>query len=161
MASGLQTISSRHGKCLIPLRLFVSVLVGVACFTLIVCKVRTDTIEAVTLLQMPIPERLAVKGIQGDLLDEGKLEIMDAGCRALESRVDMPADFVVPGGALASAHLDLARAVARRCERRLVRLYDNGDLRDERVLAWMNRLSDYLWLLARSEDASSDDSGSE
>jgi cob(I)alamin adenosyltransferase len=49
----------------------------------------------------------------------------------------------------------LARAVARRAERRLVALHAAGELRNECLLVWMNRLSDWLWLLARYEEGES------
>ena len=57
--------------------------------------------------------------------------------------------FILPGTVPASAHLDLARAVARRAERRLVGL---GDV-DEKARRWLNRLSLLLFLLARHEEA--------
>ncbi|MBN1268804.1 MAG: cob(I)yrinic acid a,c-diamide adenosyltransferase [Kiritimatiellae bacterium] len=82
---------------------------------------------------------------------DAMLKDLDAKCAALEQSVEMPADFVVPGGCLASAHLDHARAVARRCERRIVGLVRKGDIPDRGLIAWINRLSDYLWLLARAE----------
>ena len=73
----------------------------------------------------------------------------------LEALRRMPEDFVVPGSTPAAAHLDLARAVARRCERRVAALCRDGGCRNPHLPAWMNRLSDYLWLLARSEETSS------
>lgn len=63
-----------------------------------------------------------------------------------------PRDFVVPGGSPPSAWLDFARAVARRCERRLVGLSRRGDLDNPDLLKWINRLSDLLWLMARAAE---------
>ena len=79
---------------------------------------------------------------------------MDAQCQALESRIVMPTTFVLPGGTVLAAHLDVARAVARRCERNIVSLHDAGLLENPLILVWMNRLSDYLWLLAREAEGS-------
>ncbi len=76
-------------------------------------------------------------------------ETMDAWCIALESRIVLPRDFIVPGETLAAAHVDLARAVARRCERRIAALSTAGHLANPYILRWMNRLSTALWLLAR------------
>jgi cob(I)alamin adenosyltransferase len=67
----------------------------------------------------------------------------------LEKRVTMPRGFVVPGGTPAAAYIDLARTVARRCERKVVALRDEGEIDNPHLLIWFNRLSDYLWLLAR------------
>ena len=64
-------------------------------------------------------------------------------------------DFVLPGKTPAGAFLDYARAVARRCERRLVTLHRRGLLRNTWALAWINRLSDLLWLMSRAADGKS------
>lgn len=77
---------------------------------------------------------------------------LDALCARLESGAKLPVCFVVPGDDAAAAHLDLARAVARRCERRIVALSRGRRLKNPHVLAWLNRLSDALWLLARYEE---------
>jgi cob(I)alamin adenosyltransferase len=56
-----------------------------------------------------------------------------------------PKDWVIPGGAVVSAALDLARTTCRRAERRVAEL---EDLNSE-VLRYLNRLSDLCWILAR------------
>ncbi|MGH2450708.1 MAG: cob(I)yrinic acid a,c-diamide adenosyltransferase [Candidatus Limnocylindria bacterium] len=58
--------------------------------------------------------------------------------------------FVVPGEDPLSAALDLARTVVRRAERRVVALADAGAVDADHLLPWLNRLSDALFLLARS-----------
>ena len=63
----------------------------------------------------------------------------------LISRVAMPTEFVIPGANRASAALDVARTVVRRAERLLVSSPIEGSL----VHAYLNRLSDLLWALAR------------
>lgn len=59
--------------------------------------------------------------------------------------------FILYGGCESSARLDVARAVARRAERRFhkVNLHYGVDLK---AIKYMNRLSDYLYILARYED---------
>jgi cob(I)alamin adenosyltransferase len=71
---------------------------------------------------------------------------------ALESRIDelsermvMPTEFVVPGETVASAALDVARTVIRRAERVAVSV----PMGDSFVLAYLNRLSDLAWTMAR------------
>lgn len=56
--------------------------------------------------------------------------------------------WAIPGQHPPAAFLDLARTVCRRCERSLVRLHELEPL-PPHLLAYMNRLSDLLWLLAR------------
>ena len=66
-----------------------------------------------------------------------------------ENQTTIPQGFVVSGDHLASSYLDLARTVARRCERKVVTLSEQGLMKNEYLLVWLNRLSDYLYLLAR------------
>lgn len=58
--------------------------------------------------------------------------------------------FVLPGGNLISAHLQLARTIARRCERRLWTLTKIDEVPDL-ILQYINRLSDLLFVMARYE----------
>jgi cob(I)alamin adenosyltransferase len=70
----------------------------------------------------------------------------------LESLIDeigtwftAPTEFVVPGGDVVAATLDVARTVARRAERSAVSIGDDESL----AVGYLNRLSDLLWQLAR------------
>ena len=67
-------------------------------------------------------------------------------------RVDLPPKFVIPGGTELSARLDVARAAVRRAERRVSELRHDGDLADDTVLVYLNRLSDALFAMARFAD---------
>jgi cob(I)alamin adenosyltransferase len=68
-----------------------------------------------------------------------------------ESKLDPLNTFILPGGSRAAALLHLARAVCRRAERRMVFLArsESGAVSSD-VLAYMNRLSDLLFVLART-----------
>jgi cob(I)alamin adenosyltransferase len=68
----------------------------------------------------------------------------------LESRIPL-GGFVLPGRTESSARVDLARAAARRLERRVVSLSRVAPVSDV-LRRWLNRLSDYLYMLARSEE---------
>lgn len=57
--------------------------------------------------------------------------------------------FVLPGGTLASAQANVARTVARRCERRIVEMGQSGIPVAPEALRYVNRLSDYLFVLSR------------
>src|SRR5690606_36926826 len=61
------------------------------------------------------------------------------------ARTELPAEFVVPGEEPVAAFLDLARTVVRRAERHCLAVAAEGS----RALAYLNRLSDLLWILAR------------
>lgn len=58
--------------------------------------------------------------------------------------------FILPGGTLISAHLQLARTIVRRAERRLWTL-NRKDPLPEAILQFTNRLSDLLFTMARYE----------
>lgn len=58
-------------------------------------------------------------------------------------------DWAIPGEHAASAALDVARAVCRRAERRVVQLSESGAEVGADLLAYLNRLSDLLWILGR------------
>ena len=64
------------------------------------------------------------------------------------ARFDMPTDFVIPGATRVSALLDVARTVVRRAERESLAVAAEGS----HVVAYLNRLSDLLWALARWQD---------
>lgn len=85
--------------------------------------------------------------------------IDDAAALRLEAEIDRFEEelpplraFVLPGGALAAAHLHLARTVCRRAERRMVALADREPVRAQ-ALRYVNRLSDLLFVLARVANA--------
>ena len=69
----------------------------------------------------------------------------------LSARFELPAEFVVPGQEPTAALLDLARTVVRRAERSAVRIAVDGS----EALAYLNRLSDLLWTMARWQEGDS------
>lgn len=92
-----------------------------------------------------------------DRLEVGVSRVDDPMVEELETRIDelvtahpLPEEFVVTGGDRAAAAIDLARAVIRRAERLVVGMVREGLLPDEVVLRYLNRLSDYLFALARA-----------
>ena len=79
---------------------------------------------------------------------------------ALEGRIDeveaasgVPTEFVVPGGSSLAASLDVARTVVRRAERRCVSHVLAVGISDSQVVPYLNRLADFLYVLARAAEA--------
>ena len=78
-------------------------------------------------------------------------------CATIEQAIDtlqatMPPfrGFVIPGGNVLSAQSHVARTVCRRAERRIVELYNQQpQSANPAVLSYINRLSDYLFVLSR------------
>jgi cob(I)alamin adenosyltransferase len=58
-------------------------------------------------------------------------------------------DWTVPGENPAGAAYDVARTICRRAERCVVGLMESGEAVEPNVLAYLNRLSDLLWLFSR------------
>lgn len=57
--------------------------------------------------------------------------------------------FVLPGGSRPAAYAHVCRTVCRRAERCILRLCSNNIVVDEKVIAYINRLSDYFFALSR------------
>lgn len=69
--------------------------------------------------------------------------------RELQQEVPLSRQFVFPGANTVSAAVDLSRTIIRRAERRCVALKESGDLDSPAVHAYLNRLADFLFTLAR------------
>ncbi len=77
---------------------------------------------------------------------------LEAEITALEATVALPDAFVIPGGTMAAAALDVARTVLRRAERRIVSLQQQHFPVSPELLRYVNRLSDLAFMLARAEE---------
>ena len=60
-----------------------------------------------------------------------------------------PKDWVIPGGTTISAALDFARTTCRRSERQMTALMERERELNPEILRYVNRLSDFCWILAR------------
>jgi cob(I)alamin adenosyltransferase len=70
----------------------------------------------------------------------------------LETLVEQPKEFVIPGESMTGAALDVARTTIRRAERRAVALAESGGLPDSQVVPYLNRLADLMFVMARAAD---------
>lgn len=77
---------------------------------------------------------------------------LDTGVEALEARGLRFDGWATPGANPRSAALDIARTAARRAERRMGELPEKGRTIRPELRQFINRLSDYLWLLAREAE---------
>ena len=74
---------------------------------------------------------------------------LDALVQAIEAQDVSFKGWATPGATQNSAALDMARTVCRRAERRVCDLQTVGELKNEEIIIFLNRLSDLLWLFAR------------
>ena len=86
-------------------------------------------------------------------LAEADLNRLDAAVAAIEAREVSFAGWATPGANPAAATLDVARTVARRAERRLIGLHEHSRVLRPLLTAYINRLADLLWLLAREAES--------
>ena len=118
-----------------------------------------EEIEQIQSVLLHIGARLAVT--PGSPVSAELEEITEKHSKGLEGAIDridesLPAlkDFLLPGGHMSAVWAHLARTVCRRAERHVVRLSasqtgigDSDQLRN--VIVYLNRLSDYLFMVAR------------
>ncbi|MGH8936709.1 MAG: cob(I)yrinic acid a,c-diamide adenosyltransferase [Acidimicrobiia bacterium] len=83
----------------------------------------------------------------------GMVERLEGWIDELADQAGIPGEFVVPGQARLPAALDLARTVIRRAERRAVAYAREAGLQDSLLIPYLNRLGDYVYMLARAAEA--------
>jgi cob(I)alamin adenosyltransferase len=86
-----------------------------------------------------------------EITDE-MVAVLDREVERIEATPGILNDWSVPGELAGSAAFDVARTICRRAERLAVGLHEAGELPNPRVLMYLNRLSDVLWLAARLLD---------
>jgi cob(I)alamin adenosyltransferase len=85
-------------------------------------------------------------------VDPKRVEDLEHAIDAIEAELEPLTTFILPGGSLAAAQLHAARAVCRRGERKVVALRDDNES-TRCAIAYLNRLSDYLFVAARFANA--------
>ena len=83
---------------------------------------------------------------------ESMVDNLETTIDSLEEEFQMPTVFVLPGGSPASSAIDMARTIIRTAERRVVALAEAGLLTNDLITAYLNRLGDLLFVLARYQD---------
>jgi cob(I)alamin adenosyltransferase len=81
------------------------------------------------------------------------VDALEAEVHQMEAEPGVLGDWSLPGGAPDSAALDVARTVCRRAERLATGLMEAGVIQSPSILAYINRLSDVLWLYGRLLEA--------
>ena len=110
--------------------------------------------EKLSLLQQELMTLMAGIAAPRDMkykVKEEQIARLESEIDAMEETFERVKRFVLYGGCECSARLDLARAVARRAERVFQRVYQRFGA-DLMAKKYLNRLSDYLYMLARFAD---------
>jgi len=85
-------------------------------------------------------------------VEQGMVDRLEELCDAFNADLPELKSFVLPGGTEAAARLHVARTICRRAEREVLAGAEEVEL-NPLVLVYLNRLSDLLFILARSENA--------
>lgn len=86
--------------------------------------------------------------MQLPMLDLKDIQKLEAWIDEFEKTIPALTSFILPGGHPTGAHVHVARCICRRAERIVVALSEIDQV-DERILSYLNRLSDYLFVLSR------------
>jgi cob(I)alamin adenosyltransferase len=82
-------------------------------------------------------------------IEPAMVDRLTAEVHRIEAIEGMLSDWSLSGDLTVAAAYNLARTICRRAERAVVRLAESGDPVQPTILAYLNRLSDLLWLCAR------------
>jgi cob(I)alamin adenosyltransferase len=91
-----------------------------------------------------VKEKDPAAGMTAEMVDALTRQVVE-----IENLEGILGDWALPGEDRVSAAYDVARTVCRRAERAIVRLHEAGETVDPLALAYVNRLSDLLWLFGR------------
>lgn len=81
-------------------------------------------------------------------IEEEDIQHLEQSIDEMEKSLDPLRNFILPGGDMANAYAHLARTVCRRAERGIITLQKQEEI-PENSLQYLNRLSDYFFVLAR------------
>ncbi len=84
-------------------------------------------------------------------MDADTVEWLEQSIDEMTAELPELKNFILPGGTLAAAHIHVGRTICRRAERLVVELHEHEPIGDH-VLNYLNRLSDFLFTLARWEN---------
>ncbi|MCW8828621.1 MAG: cob(I)yrinic acid a,c-diamide adenosyltransferase [Gammaproteobacteria bacterium] len=82
------------------------------------------------------------------LIGQGDIDALEQQLDAYNAELPMLKEFILPAGGRATAHCHLARTICRRAERRVYTL-SKGEKLNSASIAYLNRLSDLLFVIAR------------
>ncbi|HEX8270364.1 MAG TPA: cob(I)yrinic acid a,c-diamide adenosyltransferase [Flavobacterium sp.] len=121
--------------------------------TLVIIQDRLFTIGAI--LATPPEKEILANGNQRlniPRVSENDIELLEQQMDEMESTLPQMTHFVLPGGHTTVSYCHIGRCVCRRAERLAVHL-DHNEPVDPLVIKYLNRLSDYLFVLARKLSA--------
>ncbi len=113
---------------------------------------RAPELKAIQDLLFTIGATLATEPSKSNIIrpdvTEADIEQLEHAMDMMDSQIEPLRNFILPGGHQSVSFAHLARTVCRRAERQVIRLNDHDPV-DGLVIQYLNRLSDYLFVLGR------------
>lgn len=85
-------------------------------------------------------------------IGQEQVEWLEKNTDELSNQVEMPREFILPGDSPAGAMVALARTIVRRAERQIAQLLHSGEIENQELLRYLNRLSSLCFALELLED---------
>jgi len=115
----------------------------------LVVQIQNELFAVGAELGSPDPQAMGTR-----IIGDRQIQVVEQAIDTLEQKLPALRQFILPGGTKAAAVLNLARAVCRRAERRVVHLAaDPAQNISPLLVAYLNRLGDLLFVLARAANA--------
>ena len=95
-----------------------------------------------------IGAEISIPNSEKDFLDQNRIDYLDKKIELINNDLPPLKEFILPGGNDVCSRIHLARSICRRAERDLVSL-NNKEKISPQILQYINRLSDYLFVVAR------------
>ena len=116
------------------------------------------TAELVLIVQRDLYQLMAEvaatpdNALQFRKITSDKVSWLEEQTDRIGAMVSLPDDFIVPGDSLSGASMSLARTIVRRAERSIARLNHSGELENQQLLRYLNRLSSLCFVLELLEN---------
>lgn len=108
---------------------------------------------------LEVQDRLFTIGSQLAATPDSKMELpqvfpsditrLELAIDDMEAKLEPMKNFVLPGGHIIVSQCHITRCVCRRAERKVTKMGREGMVKQEEIPSYLNRLSDYLFVLAR------------
>ncbi|MBM4174591.1 MAG: cob(I)yrinic acid a,c-diamide adenosyltransferase [Ignavibacteria bacterium] len=115
----------------------------------VVSKIQSNLFSIGARLATPPAQLIKLKNIEQ--ISDAEVKQIENEIDALESQLEPIKNFIIPGGCVGANHLHIARAICRRCERRIIAI-DSEENNLDILIRYINRISDYLFVAARFEN---------
>lgn len=117
----------------------------------ILLKIQHELFTLGAMLATPPEKELLKSGkerLKIEKIDEEKILLLENEIDQMNTSLPAMTNFILPGGHPTVSHCHIARCICRRAERITIQLSDESTVNPQ-ILMYLNRLSDYLFVLAR------------